>query len=163
MKKTFRNRMLCPSGEHASSGNTPPVSGCCMILGGRLFDFRMAGPVLLSGDTIRGQASAWRRGSRKKTDRVQDKRPQSVAERHLLDVLRTASERCEEPQSWVKTGLNKELVVLCRMAGCIALPVHGSIEEGAARTVRALLKGETTRGITIRCVLITWWNSMKAF
>ena len=140
--------MLCPSGEHASSGNTPPVSGCCMILGGRLFDFRMAGPVLLSGDNIRGQESAWRRGSWKKTDRIQDKRLQSEADSHLFAMLRTGSERREGPQTWVKTGLGEELIVICRMAGCIAPAVHGSAQEGAARNDPVLLILHTTYGRT---------------
>ena len=87
----------------------------------------------------------------KKTDRIQDKRLQSEADSHLFAMLRTGSERREGPQTWVKTGLGEKLIVICRMAGCIAPAVHGSTEEGAARNDPALLILQTTYGRATRC------------
>jgi hypothetical protein len=57
--KPFRNRGLWSGGGHVPGGDTHLQAGCCLILGGRLFDYRMAGPVLLEGGGFRGPESAW--------------------------------------------------------------------------------------------------------
>jgi len=58
MKKNVQEQDVTPSRGACIIRKWPLVSGHCMILGGRLFDFRMAGPVLLFGDNIGGQESA---------------------------------------------------------------------------------------------------------
>jgi hypothetical protein len=153
-----------------------------MILGGRLFDFRMAGrrrveqhpcrvtstgsrnvlevrlklPAASSGECAR----SWIHAGRNSGQAMQDKQVESVTDRHLFAMLRARPERGEGPQAWAGAGFCEERIeIFGGGTHCVPLRVDAKLHSpnwsGNIEIVNDLRMND-------RCASVTWWNSRKA-